>query len=214
MSYKHELADNNIICPYLYKKNSVIQPGQLYNDWLKSGQTKSREEIIKKQKDISFIYNSDIAKKTFTDVSGRVKKPKPKDVLSNVPLDEKEAFTLLERVSIYDTTERKMTSDCLKVIPKEKLIPLMLSMEILSKQLLNVVKGHTGVLSTLSDVQVKNFLYHIIAKGKIFYQGTLSDPNFCLYLINDNEYGFQSIYEWISEACDKITKSVKKNSSK
>lgn len=216
MSFKHEIADNNIMCPYLYKKNTIVYPGQLYDDWLKSGKTKSREEIIKKQSDISFITDSQTAIQYYTDLTNRVKKVKSINMITDqtlkTPLSEKEVFTLLETVAIYDQSERKIDSSCLNIINKEKLLPLMLAMDIMSKQLLTIIKGHTGVLSTLRDIDVKNFLYHIIAKGKMFYQGTLNDPNFCLYLIDDTNFGFQPLYEWISDACNKYLKSIKKTS--
>lgn len=216
MSFKHEIADNNIICPYLYKKNTIIYPGQLYNDWVKSGKTKSRDDIIKKQNEVSFIDDEKKAARYYLDLTTRVKKVKSVNVINDktlkTPLTEKEVFALLETIAIYDKSERKMDSNCISIINHEKLLPLMLAMDIMSKQLLTVIKGHTGVLSSLRDIDVKNFLYHIIAKGKIFYQGTLSDPNFCLYLIDDTTLGFQPLYEWISNACNKYLTKIKKTS--
>src|ERR1700678_2467225 len=51
-----------------------------------------------------------------------------------------------------------------------------------------VQSNHFFIKNELSDIKIKSFLGHIIAKGYIFYLSVLNYLQFSDYLINDNEY--------------------------
>ena len=45
----------------------------------------------------------------------------------------------------------------------------------------------------LDNIEKYNFLYHIIGKGSLFYRACISDPEFCKYIIHNEEQPLYSI---------------------
>ena len=63
---------------------------------------------------------------------------------------------------------------------------------------LQIVVEPLGILSNENfrgndrERSIKNFLYHIVAKGVDFYNGCIIEPTFCQYILGEKEY--QDIY--------------------
>jgi hypothetical protein len=113
----------------------------------------------------------------------------------NIPItqhDETSFWRIISSIRCLDKDEGRMTNRSIKLSNTHK------------KHVLRMLHGkyfaelqHAIVDLPLpfdDEKTIHNFMSHIIAKGKSFYNGILTDPVVCLYLC-DNYY---PIHDWIS----------------
>lgn len=55
-----------------------------------------------------------------------------------------------------------------------------------------------NIFKNISTYDIKEFTYHIVAKGKIFYEASFKDPGFCLYILNDCKYQSPGLYKYFT----------------
>ena len=67
------------------------------------------------------------------------------------------------------------------------------TMKILADELMSAIENKTGALSSMSQSDKYDFLFHIIAKGRDLYFQTSVDPVFCLYLLDN----YQPLYSYM-----------------
>jgi hypothetical protein len=94
-------------------------------------------------------------------------------------------FQLLNQLNWKDRDEEIMQQSRIKRVNIAELKSYTLVIDEFASNLSNVLKAHSpNIFRDMSDTQITDFLWHIVAKGKVFYDACMSDPEFCLYLID------------------------------
>jgi hypothetical protein len=68
----------------------------------------------------------------------------------------------------------------------------------LSTELQTAIDNVTGALAEMDATTKLNFLFHVIAKGEQFYMSAISDPDFCLYMLDQ----WQPLYTYMNDRAD------------
>lgn len=106
-----------------------------------------------------------------------------------------EMETVFNVFSIYpwsDIDERKMTKNDVARFRNEvrNIFPIMVK---IASSLERSISAVSGALSSMSVEEKNNFLFHVIAKGSNMFMGTIVDPEFCLYMLDQ----YQPLYTYM-----------------
>jgi hypothetical protein len=115
-----------------------------------------------------------------------------------IEIKNTEVFEVLASISWSDESKDQLDDKCFKrtnVVKLGTLYPQMLN---LAKDLKDSIIANTHALDGLSADEVNNFLFRVIAKGREFYFMSITDPGFCIYLIDCSN---QPLYTLIKRKC-------------
>ncbi len=110
-------------------------------------------------------------------------------------ITEDNIFEQLEYLRWMDRDEAKMAPAVLNKIPIQQLNEMYTVMLTMAQNLQTALAEHTGVVENMEPTDQKNFLFHVIAKGKNLYYQSLVDPDFCLYLADN----WQPLYSFMKK---------------
>lgn len=106
------------------------------------------------------------------------------------------AFRNLALLGWRDKDEAIMNRKCLNKLSRYySITELVKVMNKLAADLESAISTVTGALDSMEDIERKNFLYHVIAKGETMYYHSLEDPDFCLYMLDQ----YQPLYTFLQE---------------
>jgi hypothetical protein len=107
-------------------------------------------------------------------------------------------FQLLTGLQWRDKDEAVMKPQQLNKINLVQLRQLLPTMRKLADELFTAIHSNTGALDDMDEEDKYNFLYHVIAKGSQFYFSAITDPEFCMYLLLDEDNKqYQPLYTYI-----------------
>ena len=118
----------------------------------------------------------------------------PSNITEEITINQ--LFKQLTALRWCDRDERKLTANSLNVLNIQTLRTIVPTMDKLAIELTRSISNETRVLDNMNAEEKNNFLYHIIAKGREFYFSVVTDPEFCLYLLDDQ---YQPLYSFITE---------------
>lgn len=107
-------------------------------------------------------------------------------------------FQLIGNNILLDKNDMETQYNYMGIINKFRPVGLNLvfaKMNDMADALINKILQTNGILNDMPVEKRKNFAFHVICKGKEFYEASIIDPDFCLYLINDKEPWYSSFYD-------------------
>lgn len=120
--------------------------------------------------------------------------PKLRRKSSNISTDE--VFALLEKLQWRDKDEYIMKPETLlNKINANKIISMYPIMKDLASDLNTALQNTKLLPPNITEDELNNFLFHVIAKGKDMYYNTIADPEFCLYMLEQH----QPLYTWMKK---------------
>jgi hypothetical protein len=114
-------------------------------------------------------------------------------------LSADEFWMLVKKMKWADIDETIITYDLFKnSLPKSDLITLIYEINtIYGEKIFECIRNLDGIFGFEYN-RTKNIAFHIVLKGRDFYEGVLNTPNISLYLINN----CQSVLEYFNLICN------------
>ena len=119
--------------------------------------------------------------------------PSPSVVSPTFPIDDVKFWQLISKIGCRDKDEGIMRQSSIRLsrIERSELINAVNSKYMPE---LKAIMDTTAILEGINSIDYNDLLMHIIAKGKSFYQGIITDPVVGLYLCDQ----FYPVYTWLT----------------
>lgn len=110
-----------------------------------------------------------------------------REQIPDIYLNNEEKFwNYIQKLSWRDKSEAKCSDNNLMNLTRNDLNFVVHNIDIYASALLDVM--NSDIMIDFNEEKKKNILYHIIGKGSQFYHACIIDPEFCSYIIGENEF--------------------------
>jgi hypothetical protein len=191
---QYSIYDTSIayICPDHGMVNKKLKNRDVPYDWY----THSNRLINEHNNKNSVIYTLN-ENPIITDIPEYIPSPSIVSSPSIVPqifsIDDAKFWQLISKIGCRDKDEGTMRQSSIRLsrIERSELINAVNSKYMPE---LKAIMDTTAILEGINAIDYDDLLMHIIAKGKSFYQGIITDPVVGLYLCDQ----FYPVYTWLT----------------